>query len=125
MLISTSDSNTSFVRALNVSIQHELYNDISSSWLQFIQDHREYIQERSEYVEITPNEMAYYQYRVRKYLAYKSYDTTYELVFRIINHLTKDSDFNSSLTSVYLPDRSTITELRRLYQTVQAQIWKM
>lgn len=125
MLISTSDSNTSFVRALNVSIQHELYNDISSSWLQFIQDHREYIQERSEYVEITPNEMAYYQYRVRKYLAYKSYDTTYELVFRIINHLTKDSDFNSSLTSVYLPDKSTITELRRLYQTVQAQIWKM
>ena len=72
MLISTSDSNTSFVRALNVSIQHELYNDISSSWLQFIQDHREYIQERSEYVEITPNEMAYYQYRVRKYLAYKT-----------------------------------------------------
>lgn len=125
MLISTSDSNTSFVRALNVSIQHELYNDISSSWLQFIQDHREYIQERSEYVEITPNEMAYYQYRIRKYLAYKSYDTTYELVFRIINHLTKDSDFNSSLTSVYLPDKSTITELRRLYQTVQAQIWKM
>lgn len=125
MLISTSDSNTSFVRALNVSIQHELYNDISSSWLQFIQDHREYIQERSEYVEITPNEMAYYQYRIRKYLAYKNYDTTYELVFRIINHLTKDSDFNSSLTSVYLPDRSTITELRRLYQTVQAQIWKM
>ena len=125
MLISTSDSNTSFVRALNVSIQHELYNDISSAWLQFIQDHREYIQERSEYVEITPNEMAYYQYRIRKYLAYKSYDTTYELVFRIINHLTKDSDFNSSLTSVYLPDKSTITELRRLYQTVQAQIWKM
>lgn len=125
MLISTSDSNTSFVRALNVSIQHELYNDISSSWLQFIQDHREYIQERSEYVEITPNEMTYYQYRIRKYLAYKSYDTTYELVFRIINHLTKDSDFNSSLTSVYLPDKSTITELRRLYQTVQAQIWKM
>lgn len=125
MLISTSDSNTSFVRALNVSIQHELYNDISSSWLQFIQDHREYIQERSEYVEITPNEMAYYQYRVRKYLAYKSYDTTYELVFRIINHLTKDSDFNSSINGVYLPDKSTITELRRLYQTVQAQIWKM
>lgn len=125
MLISTSDSNTSFVRALNVSIQHELYNDISSSWLQFIQDHREYIQERSEYVEITPNEIAYYQYRIRKYLIYKSYDTTYELVFRIINKLTKDSDFNSSITGVYLPDRGTITELRRLYQTVQAQIWKM
>jgi hypothetical protein len=125
MLVSNSKDNTSFTSAINLNIQHELYNDTSSDWLQFIQDHREYLRERSEYTEVTPNEMAYYQYRIRKYLEHKSYGTMYELIFRIVNYLTRDSDFNSSITGVYFPNTDDIIELRRLYQTVQAQLSKM
>ena len=121
MLVSNSKDNTSFTSAINLNIQHELYNDTSSDWLQFIQDHREYLRERSEYTEVTPNEMAYYQYRIRKYLAYKGYDPQYEKVFRIINNLFHDYDFNDTVTHVYFPDTSVIAELWRLYLTVQSQ----
>ena len=125
MLVSNSQDNSSFTTMINYNIQNEMYNDTSPDWLQFIQDHREYLREHSTYTEVTPNEMAYYQYRIRKYLVHKGYNTTYELVFRIINYLTRDSDFNSSVTAVYLPNGDTVTELRRLYQTVQFQLLKM
>jgi hypothetical protein len=125
MLISNSDRNTSFTNTLATNVQYEVYNDTSPNWLQFIQDHREYIRDRSTYTEVTPNEMAYYKYRIRKYLTYKGYSTMYELIFRIINRLTDDTAFDSSITGVYLPNTDTVTELRRLYQTVQSQLAKM
>ena len=70
-------------------------------------------------------EMAYYKYRIRKYLLYKGYNSNYDKIFRIINRLPQDIQFNENVTSVYLPDSTVIAELRRSYQTLKTQILKM
>lgn len=125
MLISNSENNTSFKEILNSILNEDQYNKGERAWLLYLQDHREYIIERSKLVEITPNEMAYYKYRIRKYLLYKGYSSNYDKVFRIINRLSSDNQFNENVTSVYLPDSTVIAELRRSYQTLKTQILKM
>lgn len=125
MLISNSEDNTSFKEILNSILNEDQYNKGERAWLLYLQDHREYIIERSKLVEITPNEMAYYKYRIRKYLSYKGYNSDYDKIFRIINRLPLDMQFNENVTKVYLPDSTVIAELRRLYQTLKNQILKM
>ena len=121
MLISDSTGNTSFALVLATEVSRSIYGNTSTEWLQFLQDHRAYIQKRSVYTVVTSEEMAYYKYRIRKYLTYKGYDPQYEKVFRIINNLFHDYDFNDTVTHVYFPDTSVIAELWRLYLTVQSQ----
>ena len=125
MLISNSEDNTSFKEILNSILNEDQYNKGERAWLLYLQDHREYIIERSKLVEITPNEMAYYKYRIRKYLSYKGYNSDYDKIFRIINRLPLDMQFNENVTKVYLPDSTVIAELRRSYQTLKNQILKM
>lgn len=125
MLISNSEDNTSFKEILNSILNEDQYNKGERAWLLYLQDHREYIIERSKLVEITPNEMAYYKYRIRKYLSYKGYNSDYDKVFRIINRLPLDMQFDENVTKVYLPDSTVIAELRRSYQTLKNQILKM
>lgn len=125
MLISNSEDNTSFKEILNSILNEDQYNQGERAWLLYLQDHRGYIIERSKLVEITPNEMAYYKYRIRKYLSYKGYNSDYDKIFRIINRLPLDMQFNENVTKVYLPDSTVIAELRRSYQTLKNQILKM
>ena len=125
MLISNSEDNTSFKEILNSILNEDQYNKGERAWLLYLQDHREYIIERSKLVEITPNEMAYYKYRIRKYLSYKGYNSDYDKVFRIINRLPLDMQFDENVTKVYLPDSTVIAELRRSYQTLKNQILKI
>ena len=125
MFISASENNTSFRFTLDSIIRDDKYNIGEYPWLIFLQDHREYIIQRSKLTKITPNEMAYYKYRIRKYITHKGYNSDYDKVFRIINRIPQDSQFNENITEVYLPDTSTIAELRRSYQTLKTQILKM
>lgn len=125
MLISNSEDNTSFKEILNSILNEDQYNKGERAWLLYLQDHREYIIERSKLVEITPSEMAYYKYRIRKYLSYKGYNSDYDKIFRIINRLPLDMQFNENVTKVYLPDSTVIAELRRSYQILKNQILKM
>lgn len=125
MLISNSEDNTSFKEILNSILNEDQYNKGERAWLLYLQDHRGYIIERSKLVEITPNEMAYYKYRIRKYLSYKGYNSDYDKIFRIINRLPLDMQFNENVTKVYLPDSTVIAELRRSYQTLKNQILKI
>lgn len=125
MLISNDENNTSFKEILNSILNEDQYNQGERAWLLYLQDHREYIIKRSKLVEITPNEMTYYKYRIRKYLLYKGYNSNYDKIFRIINRLPQDIQFNENVTSVYLPDSTVIAELRRSYQTLKTQILKM
>ena len=122
MLLSKSDNNESFAVDLAANVSEEIYNSGAVDWRQFLQDHREYIIDRSTLVNVTPNEMTYYKYRIRKYLAHKGYSGKFDQVFRLINRLPRDQMFNETVTSVYLPDSDVIAELRRSYQTLQAQI---
>lgn len=125
MFISASENNTSFRFTLDSIIRDDQYNIGEYAWLIFLQDHREYIIQRSKLTKITPSEMAYYKYRIRKYITYKGYNSDYDKVFRIINRIPQDSQFNENITEVYLPDTSTIAELRRSYQTLKTQILTM
>lgn len=125
MFISNSDSNISFRFNLDSIIRGDQYNIGEYAWLIFLQDHREYLIQHSTLTAITPNEMAYYKYRIRKYITYKGYNSDYDKVFRVINRLPQDSQFNENVTQVYLPDTSTVAELRRLYQTLKTQQLQM
>lgn len=125
MFISNSDSNISFRFNLDSIIRGDQYNIGEYAWLIFLQDHREYLIQHSTLTTITPNEMAYYKYRIRKYITYKGYNSDYDKVFRVINRLPQDSQFNETVTQVYLPDTSTVAELRRLYQTLKTQQLQM
>lgn len=125
MFISNSDNNISFRFSLDSIIRDDQYNIGEYAWLIFLQDHREYLIQRSTLTTITPNEMAYYKYRIRKYITYKGYNSDYDKVFRVINRLPQDSQFNENVTQVYLPDTSTVAELRRLYQTLKTQQLQM
>lgn len=125
MFISNSDSNISFRFNLDSIIRGDQYNIGEYAWLIFLQDHREYLIQHSTLTTITPNEMAYYKYRIRKYITYKGYNSDYDKVFRVINRLPQDSQFNENVTQVYLPDTSTVAELRRLYQTLKTQQLQM
>ena len=125
MFISNSDNNISFRFSLDSIIRGDQYNIGEYAWLIFLQDHREYLIQHSTLTTITPNEMAYYKYRIRKYITYKGYNSDYDKVFRVINRLPQDSQFNENVTQVYLPDTSTVAELRRLYQTLKTQQLQM
>lgn len=125
MFISNSDNNISFRFSLDSIIRDDQYNIGEYAWLIFLQDHREYLIQHSTLTTITPNEMAYYKYRIRKYITYKGYNSDYDKVFRVINRLPQDSQFNENVTQVYLPDTSTVAELRRLYQTLKTQQLQM
>ena len=125
MFISNSDNNISFRFSLDSIIRGDQYNIGEYAWLIFLQDHREYLIQHSTLTTITPNEVAYYKYRIRKYITYKGYNSDYDKVFRVINRLPQDSQFNENVTQVYLPDTSTVAELRRLYQTLKTQQLQM
>ena len=125
MFISNSDNNISFRFSLDSIIRDDQYNIGEYAWLIFLQDHREYLIQHSTLTTITPNEMAYYKYRIRKYITYKGYNSDYDKIFRVINRLPQDSQFNENVTQVYLPDTSTVAELRRLYQTLKTQQLQM
>lgn len=125
MFISNSDNNISFRFNLDSIIRGDQYNIGEYAWLIFLQDHREYLIQHSTLTTITPNEMAYYKYRIRKYITYKGYNSDYDKVFRVINRLPQDSQFNETVTQVYLPDTSTVAELRRSYQTLKTQQLQM
>jgi hypothetical protein len=125
MIISNSDSNGSFTENIDYDINNEPLDDVDPDWIQFVQDHREYITTRSTLVEITPNEMVYYKYRIRKYLTYKGYNPGLEMAFRTINHLRNNNDFDEDITKVYLPNSEVLNELRRSYKTLQSQIKKL
>lgn len=125
MFISNSDDNISFRFNLDSIIRGDQYNIGEYAWLIFLQDHREYLIQHSTLTPVTPNEMAYYKYRIRKYIMYKGYNSDYDKVFRVINRLPQDSQFNENVTQVYLPDNSTVAELRRSYQTLKTQQLQM
>lgn len=125
MIISNSDNNSSFTENINYDLSGESLNDTNPDWIQFVQDHREYITARSTLVEITPNEMVYYKYRIRKYLIYRGYNPSLEMVFRTVNHLKNNNDFDEDITKVYLPNTNVLNELRRSYKTLQSQIKKL
>jgi len=125
MLISNTSDNTSFTFNINHELNTHVLNDSSSGWLQFLQDHREYIINKSKQITISPNDMAYYKFRISKYLKNKGYGVQCALAFRIINHIKSDADFNESITEVYIPSTSVLNELRRSYTTLQSQIKKL
>lgn len=125
MLISNNKSNQSFTGVMQYLINTYTLNEADSDWVHYLQDHREYIQERSNKVTIDPSEMVYYRYRIRKYLQHRGNSVDCELAFRLINYIKSDLDFNESITEVYIPPVSVIRELQRSYATLQTQIRKL
>lgn len=123
LLISNSDSNTSYGSHVAYKLNQEILNDSTESWIQYLRDHRSLIKEHSDHIDIDGETIHKFKYRIRKYLynINMSYEEL-ELAFRIVNRLNNDRDFNEEITEVYLPRYNYIVELRKMYVTVQSQI---
>jgi|SRR5574344_595883 hypothetical protein len=125
MLISNSTSNVSYKYSIRSKQEQEQLNDISDSWIQFLQDHTAKIKENSTKVKVTEELMTRYQYRPRMYLKESGGTIGIELAFRIVNRIYTDLDFTTNLANIYIPDSAYITELYRMYSILDAQISAM
>lgn len=121
-MLSNSTANRSFRDEVDTTINRETLSLANDAWIQFLLDHRSMIIEHSKLVEISQETLYRYRYRIRDYLK-EVHSDNYGLdqIFRIINRLYNDLDFNLTLTHVYVPDTQYCLNLRKKYQTAQAK----
>ena len=122
---STSDQNTSFTSILKNKITHETSNRPDEGWIHFLQDHFFLLRAHSTYVPITESLMIRYQYRIRDFLEENHSSAQFEQAFRAANRLDNDMEFTSALSGVYVPERTYVDSLRRLYTTNVAKQKKL
>lgn len=125
MQISTSEFNASFSTVIDKLFKRETQNLTDDDWIHFLQDHRDLIKKTSKYLELDEQTMYRYRYRIRDFLTNKGYVLGAEQAFRVVNRLDSDLDFDLTLTGVWMPDDSFISELRRKYATNLAKQKKM
>lgn len=115
---SSSASNESYVKTIEEMENLQRLALPDNDWIQFLLDHRSVIVEHSELTQLTPEVMYRYRYRIRDYLHEVHNDNVgMEQIFRIINRLYNDLDFNLQLTHAYVPDRTYCLNLRKRYNT--------
>ena len=126
IMISDTTQNTSYASTLNSVTKRETLNDSSEAWIQYLRDHIKLIREHSDHVTVELSTMIKYKYRPRKYLS--SVNTSYvelETAFRVANRFYSDEEFNENVTDVYIPNINYITELRKMYTTVNSRSNKL
>lgn len=126
IMISDTTQNISYANTLNSVTKRETLNDSSEAWIQYLRDHRKLIREHSDHVTVELSTMIKYKYRPRKYLL--SVNTSYvelETAFRVANRFYSDEEFNENVTDVYIPNINYITELRKMYTTVNSRSNKL
>lgn len=127
MYVSTSDNNPSFANTTLASmIASDNLNDTSSEWYHFLVDFRDNIKDNSTEVVLDDSIMTRYKYRIRDYLKEKQYNYVgLELAFKVVNRFTTDADFNSSVTTVYVPALNYIKTLRKEFNTWKSKYNKL
>lgn len=125
MLVSKSTQNTSLLKDLVYQVAIEEFNKKEESWIQYLQDYRDFIRSHSKIMLVNGEILRKYVYRPRKFLSEHGSSDDMELAFMIANRLRFVTDFNLELTKVYIPDRNYISQLRKMYLTLQNQIKRL
>lgn len=121
MPISESQQTKSLSEQLVEMNKRDTLNLTDDSWVRFIIDHRELIIENSKLTVVSPEDMYRYRYRIRDFLIEKcNFSKNAEIVFRVINRLYNDMDFDLTISKVYIPDTNYLNKLRGRYATVKS-----
>ena len=124
MQVSSSDRNVSFTEAIGTLVDRQTQHVQDSEWIHFLQDHFEQLRANSTYFPLDETTMLRFQYRILDFLTEQKYVLGIDQAFRIVNRLHNDQEFNTSLTGVYLPDSTFVSELRRKFVTNKAMFAK-
>lgn len=92
------------------------YNPSDVRWVQFIQDHKNYLTSKSEVIVISKNIMNLYKYRPMDFLNYLKvqYDLCWIILY--INNILDPMNFINK-NFIYKPTTKTITDLKTKYNT--------
>lgn len=96
--------------------QSDPYSSDDQEWVQFIKDHRVEILKKSELVSIDPDTMAMYKYRPEEFLDSLNRSRALSWIMLWINNIRSAHHF-VGLSSIAIPDRGHIDNLKRLYRT--------
>lgn len=116
--MSESTLRTIISKLQNSSNDNYWPND--SMWVQFIKDHRASILEKSNRVELHPNDVRKFQYGIESYLTAYSYPKSIAWIVLWLNQLDSNLHFDTNITSIYIPDVQQIISLRSQYNTNKA-----
>lgn len=98
------------------SLKNKDYAPTSKQWVQFIQDHINFLKEKSKKVILSVNTMNTYRYKPNAFLA--SQQVKYEIfwVVLLINRILNPVDFNN-ISIVYIPTANVIYDLKVKFNT--------
>lgn len=93
------------------------YGPEDTAWLQYMTDNKFFLRQKSKRVEVTMLDMVKYRYRPNEFYASHGGDLCQTWIFLMINDIRNLSDFNESVTSLWIPDPDTIRSMKRSFDS--------
>lgn len=86
-------------------------------WVQFLSDHKLYLREHSPYRAFTTLELVPYRYRPDEFYKKQRGSISQTWIFLAVNDLRSPTDFNESISHLWIVDPDLIRKLRRQYES--------
>ena len=94
---------------------------VEPEWVQFINDHKRYIRQKSSIVSLTTYDLARYKFRPFEYFRDKaSAHQTLTWIYCLINDIRTIENFNQTISKLWIPDPKVITDLRKSFEQTAA-----
>lgn len=94
---------------------------LEPGWIQFINDHKRYIRQQSKVISLTTYDLARYKFRPVEYFdEYTHCGPNLVWVYCMINDIRTIEEFNQTISKLWIPDPSILTDLRKSYEQTSA-----
>jgi hypothetical protein len=97
------------------------YTNTDSLWVQYVKDHRSYLLNLSNKIDIDSITMFNYRYRPEDFLAYKGYSKRVSWIILWLNQIYSHTDF-VDLKYIFIPELSIIENLYATYKNYKSVI---
>lgn len=97
----------------------EKYGAEDPNWVQYVDDHKLYIREKSPIQHFMPIDLVRYRYRPVDFFKDNNGDPMQTWIFMAVNDLHNVSEFNESITQLWMVKSDTIHELRAMYESTR------
>lgn len=113
------------VTSLSDTLATQLANpilDTTDAWRTLILDHKTYLINTGEYINISKEILAQCNYNLDRFLRQESRDPSIKWIVLVLNDLLSDVDFNMDMLSdgIWLPDIDAVNELYTNYLAATA-----
>lgn len=98
------------------------YGPEDTAWAQFVADNKLFLRNRSKYVTVTMLNMVPYRYRPNEYYAAQAGDINQTWIFLMLNDIRNPSDFNESVTSLWIPSPDAIRDLKQKFDSSMSRV---